>query len=209
MRDINEATLLGTVSKEVQVNQGKSGILICNIPISTVKKGWNGGKDQSTYHTVVCFGELADVAQNFKVGDRVMARGRIQNDSYEVNGEKRIKTKITASQVVLCSEEVVEGGDKAAPSGGKPAANFPRGESDLNDESAFPFQDKERGLTWEKPKEGDEGWSYVQKDAVLYACAWDNPETPYDGGVVYSMQSGDVDWSPAGKIEKDDVDLLF
>jgi single-stranded DNA-binding protein len=199
-RDINEATVLGTISKPVQMASGKSGISIANIPLSTTKKGWNGGKDQVTFHTVVCFGELADMAEGCSVGDRIMAKGRIQNDSYTTpEGENRVKTKITASQLAKC---LAEGNDEPrsapAPKTGDSSANFHRGES--SPKAAFPFYDTDRDVNWNKPKTEDNGYSFVTKGAFTFTCAWIDADKPSMGGSVFSMTSGDTEWKPAGEI---------
>ena len=199
MRDINQATLLGTISKEVKMAQGKSGIAIANIPISTIKEGWNGGKDQTTFHTIVCFGDLAELAKSFQLGDRILARGRIQNESYETpEGVRKTFTKITASEMAKCVSEAGESKRPSPEPGGKAPENFPRGES--SPAATFPYQDKENDINWNKPEEGADGCSYAKKDGILMTCAWRNPEKPSEGGSIYGMKDGGSEWEPMGSI---------
>ena len=66
MRDLNKATILGTVTREVRTNQTGKGLSVANIPVGTVQQRQNG-MEITTYHTVVCFGDLADIASTLNV----------------------------------------------------------------------------------------------------------------------------------------------
>tara|TARA_Y100000356_G_C11131792_1_gene220449 strand:- start:16 stop:573 length:558 start_codon:yes stop_codon:yes gene_type:complete len=177
---------------------GGSGISIANIPMATVKKGWNGKKDQTTFHTVVCFGELADMASSFVEGDRIMAKGRLQKNSYTDKDEiKRIETNIVASQIAKILSETTENSGDSPQQGGASAANFPHGESS---KPTFPFHDFKRNVDWPKPD--DKGYSFVTlNNGNTLTCSWLDPSNPKKGGDVYEMKQGDEAWTPIGSIQ--------
>jgi single-strand DNA-binding protein len=112
MRDLNKVEVMGTISKPVRTASSKSGLPIANIPIATVQKRQTGN-DITTYHTIVCFGELADMASTFNVGDRVFATGSIQNESYEKDGQRQTMTKVKATHLAQLASEATDGPPKA------------------------------------------------------------------------------------------------
>lgn len=97
-RDLNRMEILGSVSKDVIVNHTSKGLAIASIPVAT-KVSRQSGTDIVTYHTVVCFGELAEMAAHFKVNDRIFATGSLQKDSWDDNGVKRYATKLKATHL--------------------------------------------------------------------------------------------------------------
>ena len=199
MRDLNKVSLVGTVSKEVTTATSQKGLAIANIPIQTSQNRMNGNPIV-TYHTIVCFGELAEMAASFKINDRVMAEGSIQNDSYEdKDGQKRRVTKVKASVLAKLASEAQ---DSMAPATGeKPAANFPLGEAKDKQSSGFPFFDTERQVNWEQPSKEDNGCSpVIEKSGVHMTCRWENPDNPLHGGIVYGMKDGEESWSQLGTI---------
>jgi single stranded DNA-binding protein len=198
MRDTNMVFLTGTVSKDVESGSTNSGLSYANIPMATVKSGFNGKADQTTFHTVSCFGELADMASGLVVGNRLSVTGRIQTDSWggENGTPKTYRQKVVASNVSKILGEASEG-EKATAQGGKPPENFLRGES--SPKAAFPFHDAERNVDWPKP--GPDGCSFITTDKATITCAWLNPQNPVEGGSVYEMKPGDSDWNPIGSIQ--------
>jgi len=206
MRDLNKMELIGSVSQEIRMNQSAKGLSIANIPVAT-KVTSRSGAEISTYHTIVCFGDLADMASSFKVGDRVFATGSIQNESYEKDGQKKYVTKIKASHLAKLAAEAEDRPQEAAPNGGNSTANFPLGET--NKTVGFPFYDTERQVTWAAPTKDDNGCSpVVEKSGVFMTCRWENPEDPLSGGVVYGMKDGEETWNTLGNIPST-VDLPF
>jgi single-strand DNA-binding protein len=197
MRDLNKMELIGSVSQEIRVNQSAKGLAIANIPVST-KVVRQSGQEISTYHTIVCFGELAEMASTFKVGDRVFATGSIQNESYEKDGQKRYVTKVKATHLAKLAAEAEDKPAQEAPKGGN-TANFPRGET--SKPAGFPFYDTERQVTWAAPNKDGNGCSpVVEKSGLFMTCRWENPEDPLCGGVVYGMKDGEDTWNTLGNI---------
>lgn len=197
MRDLNKIELIGSVSQAVRMNQSAKGLSIANIPIET-KVTRQSGQEISTYHTIVCFGELADMASTFNIGDRLFATGSIQNESYEKDGQKRYVTKVKATHLAKLAAEAEDQPQQAAQKGGNDA-NFPLGETSKS--AGFPFYDTEREVTWEKPSKENNGCSpVIEKSGVFMTCRWENPEDPFSGGVVFGMKDGEETWDKLGDI---------
>lgn len=200
MRDLNKVELLGSVSREVKLNQSAKGLSIANIPMATTQKRANG-MEITTYHTVVCFGELADMASTFNVGDRVFASGNIQNESYEKDGQKVYVTKVKASHLARLAAEALDTPPAAqtAPQGGQAPANFPHGET--NKRVGFPFYDNQRNISWEKPaKDGSQCSPTVEKNGLILTVRWENDEDPSKGGTVFGMKQDETEWKVVGQI---------
>lgn len=189
MRDLNKIEVLGTVSQPVRTNKTGSGLSIANIPIATVVKNRTSGKEFTTYHTIVCFAELADMASSFSEGDRVFATGSIQNDSYEKDGQRVRVTKIKASHLAKVLSEALDQPQESPSNGKGDTANFPHGE--ISTTASFPFHDAERQVTWAAPTKDDNGCSpVVEKSGVFMTCRWEDPGNPLLGGIVYGMKDG-------------------
>ena len=199
MRDLNKTELLGTIGREVKTFVSKDGLAITNIPITTVQQR-RDKTDISTYHTIVCFAELAEMAADFQIGDRIFATGSIQNDSYEKDGQKVYVTKIKATHLAkLASESSSEPKPNAGSNGeNKSTANFLRGES--SNPVAFPYHDSKRQISWDQPGPDADGCSYASQGDLTLTCAWQDPSNPKKGGSVYGMREGDKEWQPMGSI---------
>lgn len=208
MRDLNKVELLGSVSREVKLNQSAKGLSIANIPMATVQKRANG-MEITTYHTVVCFGELADMASTFNVGDRVFVSGNIQNESYEKDGQKVYVTKVKASHLARLAAEALDTPAQGNTSnkGGQPPANFLHGEA--NKSVGFPFYDEQRNIKWIKPaKDGTFCSPAVEKNGVTLTVRWEDENDSSKGGTVLGIKPGEIEWSVIDQIAALD-DLPF
>ena len=195
MRDLNSVELLGSVSREVKLAKSAKGLSIANIPLAT-KVVRQGGTEISTYHTIVCFGELADMAASFSVGDRVFASGNIQNESYEKDGQKVYVTKIKASHLAKLASEAMDT-PAASANGGAAPENFHRGEA----KPSFPFFDTQNQINWSMPGPDDNNCSpVVERNGVHLTCSWVDPKDPAKGGTVYGMKDGEDKWEKLNEI---------
>ena len=107
MYALNRAQFIGHLTDDPQVRQTPSGQTVGDLNIVT-KASFRAGSGQtqqsSSYHNVVVWRGLADIAQRFlKKGSQVYISGRIQTDEWEDqnSGQKRYKTRITADEMIL------------------------------------------------------------------------------------------------------------
>ncbi|MFH0838527.1 MAG: single-stranded DNA-binding protein [Patescibacteria group bacterium] len=112
MYALNRAQLIGHLTEDPQIRQTPSGQTVGDLNIVT-RASFSTGSGQtqlsSSYHNVVVWRGLADIAQRFlKKGSQVYISGRIQTDEWEdqSTGQKRYKTRITADEMILLDPKV-------------------------------------------------------------------------------------------------------
>lgn len=113
---INQVYLVGNVASEVELRYTPNGTAVLNFSVATnrsVKQGDNW-EDVPTFHRIVVWSKLAEyLAQNISKGSKVVITGRIENSSYEKDGQKFYKSEIVAQDVIPM---VAKGGaQKSAP----------------------------------------------------------------------------------------------
>ncbi len=107
MFSLNRVQLIGYQTQPVTLRQtpGGTSVTDLNLVVPVRFRGDNGqmihGK---SFHTVTAWGGLADIVGQFvKPGAQIFIAGRLQTDSWEdaSSGEKRSKTKIVATDMIL------------------------------------------------------------------------------------------------------------
>ena len=205
MRDVNEATILGTVNQPVRVNPTKNGS-VANVSVET--KQARGEHTFSTYHNVTCWNDLADVASTLKEGDRVFATGRMTTDSWEKDGVKQYKKILTASAFAKIAQGA--GGDAKADAdaASKPMQGGPLGSGfsgGKGGRSTFPYLDSQNEISWDSPDAS--GFSYAGKGGQEYCVSWADPKNPSKGGTFYTFKD-EGGWKVTGSVQPD-ADLPF
>ena len=190
MRDINEVKILGTVTQPVRVNPTKSGS-VANISVVTIKK--RGEYDIKKFHNVTCWNDLAQEASALKEGDRVFVSGSMETDSYDKDGVRQYKDKITAQ--VLIRAAASSSAPSMTQTQGGPPGSFSGGGGR---KSTFPYADTAHKVSWPKPDES--GFSYAEDGIAQLCVAWTNPSDPSQGGTVY--QFADNDWQEHGQVDQ-------
>lgn len=112
MYALNRAQIIGHLTEDPQVRQTPSGQTVGDLNVVT-KAAFATGSGQSqissSYHNVVVWRGLADIASRFlKKGSQVFISGRIQTDEWEDqgSGQKRYKTRITADEMILLDPKI-------------------------------------------------------------------------------------------------------
>jgi len=134
MNGINQMTLVGTVTQEVETRYAASGTAVTTLSVVTNYKP-KGGEEVPEYHRVVCFGRTAEVAGEYlKVGSKVGIQGRLQTRSWEKDGVKRYSTEIVCDNLQLLDSkrdnpaqgntERPSGNSKPAPDGNTSGDDF-------------------------------------------------------------------------------------
>lgn len=122
MFSLNRVTLIGYQTQPVQVRQtpGGASVTDLNIVVPTQFQASSGEQlSGKSFHTVTLWGPMAEVAGQFvKSGGQVFIAGRLQTDSWEdqQSGEKRSRTKVIASELILLDPKA---GQVAAPAQAK------------------------------------------------------------------------------------------
>lgn len=122
MFSLNRVHLIGYQTQPVSVRQtpGGTSVTDLNLVVPTSFRSESGEMlNGRSFHTVTVWGALADVAGQFvKAGAQMFIAGRLQTDSWEdeKSGEKRSKTKIVATDMILLDPK---SGQMEAPAGAK------------------------------------------------------------------------------------------
>jgi single-strand DNA-binding protein len=106
MSSVNRITILGRIGKDPELKTMTNGNKVANFSVATNKK-WKDKasgetKEKVTWHSIVIWGALADVAARYlKKGDNVYLEGEMDNRSYEKDGVTKYISEVNVSQMVM------------------------------------------------------------------------------------------------------------
>ena len=106
MASVNKVILIGNLGKDPEVRTTPQGTTLARFSVatSTTWKDASGAKQERTeWHDVVAWEKLAQICGEYlQKGKQVYVEGSLQTRSWEdQNGQKRYKTEIKASNVVM------------------------------------------------------------------------------------------------------------
>jgi single-strand DNA-binding protein len=107
MFSLNRIQIIGYQTQPVTVRQTPGGTSVTDLNLVVPVSFQSGSGEQlqgKSFHTVTVWGQLAEVCGQFvKPGSQLFIAGRLQTDSWEdeQSGEKRSKTKIVASEMIM------------------------------------------------------------------------------------------------------------
>ena len=92
---------LGRLTKDVEVKYTQSGKCVCTFMLAVNREFKNEqGNYEADLIPVVVWGKAAELAGNsLAKGHRVLVEGRLQNRSYEKDGQKRYITEIISQHI--------------------------------------------------------------------------------------------------------------
>ena len=139
----NLVILTGRLTKEPELKFGASGTAYCKftLAVNRMKKD-----DPADFIFCSAFGKTAElIAEYVKKGHQLGVQGRLQQDTYEKDGEKISKTGVTVDKIEFLESNKTESttsepkkSNKVNP---KPDLNLgePKVEIEFEDDSSFPF----------------------------------------------------------------------
>ena len=139
----NLVILTGRLTKEPDLKFGASGTAYCKftLAVNRMKKD-----DPADFIFCSAFGKNAElIAEYVKKGHRLGVQGRLQQDTYEKDGEKISKTGVTVDKIEFLESNKTESttsepkkSNKVNP---KPDLNLgePKVEIEFEDDDSFPF----------------------------------------------------------------------
>lgn len=99
---INNITLVGRVTKDLELKYSQSGVAVCrfNLAVNRTFKD-SSGEQQADFPTILAFRKTAENAANYlRKGSLVGVTGRIQTGSYDGQDGKRVfTTEVVADSV--------------------------------------------------------------------------------------------------------------
>ena len=137
----NSVTVIGNVTRDPELRFTASGQATTNFGVA-VNRRWqnrqtNEWEEQVSFFNVTCWRELAEnAAESLHKGTRIIVTGRLEQRSWEANGEKKSVVEIVAdeigpslrwasAQITRNERRGAEGGPGAGSAGGAPQASRP------------------------------------------------------------------------------------
>lgn len=105
MRGLNKVVLIGQLGKDPDVRTLENGVVVSKFSLATTEsyKDKEGNrKEQTEWHNIVLWRGLAEIAQKYlHKGNLVYIEGKLQNRSWETDGQKKYITEIVAENMIL------------------------------------------------------------------------------------------------------------
>ena len=119
----NKIILIGNLTKDPELRYTPQGTAVASFRIAVNSKIKQHGelKDETLFIGVVVFGKQAESAgQYLSKGRSVLVEGRLQERSWEKDGQKHSRMEVVASSVRFLSKktgagESASGGEESAP----------------------------------------------------------------------------------------------
>ena len=104
---LNRCTILGNLGADPELRTTQSGQKILKLRVATTESYLDKSdvrQERTEWHSVTMFGPRGDgLSRLLHKGERIYVEGRLSTSSYEKDGEKRYRTEIVATNVLLCS----------------------------------------------------------------------------------------------------------
>jgi single-strand DNA-binding protein len=113
---LNKVLLIGNLGKDPEVRQANSGVAICTMTVATKdrRKDQSGNwSDHTEWHSVVCFGKVAENSGRFlRKGRQVYIEGKLQTRKWQdKEGRDRYTTEVVADSVMFLGSKQEIGSD--------------------------------------------------------------------------------------------------
>ncbi len=104
-RTLNKVQLIGHLGADPEVRYTSSGTQVATFSLATNRQ-WQGKdgtlQEETDWHTIVVWDKLAQIcSEHLTKGRLVYIEGRLQNRSWESEGQKRYKTEVVASDMLI------------------------------------------------------------------------------------------------------------
>jgi single-strand DNA-binding protein len=137
MASLNRVTLLGNVTRDIELKYLQSGMAVTELGMAVNRKyKANSGEfvEEVTFVDVTVWGRTAEVASEYlSKGSQVLIEGRLKLDTWESEGQKRSKLKVVCEQLHLV-------GSRGGGSGG---GKTQRSENQRSDNQRSEFDESE------------------------------------------------------------------
>ena len=111
MASFNHVILMGNLTRDVELRKTPQGTAVADISLAVNERVKSGEQwvDEVSYFDVTLWGRQAEVAEQYLgKGKPVLISGKLKQESWEKDGQKRSKVKVIADELKLI------GGGKAA-----------------------------------------------------------------------------------------------
>ena len=103
---MNRIIIKGNICNDLELKEsGDTKILSFNVAVQRKFKNKNG-EYETDFFRVSAFNQQATFISNyFRKGNQILVEGRLQNRTYEKDGETRYSTDIIAEQIEFCGKK--------------------------------------------------------------------------------------------------------
>jgi single-strand DNA-binding protein len=117
---LNKVMLLGNLGADPELKMTATGQAILKLRIATTENYMdknNTRQERTEWHSVTMWGKRGEALSRFlQKGERVFVEGGLRTSSYEKDGEKRYRTEIVATNIILNGRG--KGGEASEGGGG-------------------------------------------------------------------------------------------
>lgn len=107
-KSINKVTLLGNVGQIEIQTVGEKKVAKISLATSFSFKKNDDWVENTTWHNVVCWNGVDTIEKHVAKGDKIAVQGRIDNRSYEKDGQKKYISEVIADDVTILSFKKAE-----------------------------------------------------------------------------------------------------
>jgi single-strand DNA-binding protein len=104
----NQITLIGRITKDLEIRRGQSGIAVLNFSIVLNEKYLE--KEETFFFNCVAFGKVAELIEQYTgKGKMIMVNGKLTNREYEdKSGNKKQVHEIRVDKVIFIDRQQME-----------------------------------------------------------------------------------------------------
>ncbi|HVE46015.1 MAG TPA: single-stranded DNA-binding protein [Acidimicrobiales bacterium] len=133
MSNGNTVTLVGNITRDPELRFTPTGQATASFGLAVNRRWQDRGsgewQEATSFFDVVCWREMAENAsESLSKGSRVLVTGRLEQRTWETNGEKRSKIEVVADEIgpsLRWASAVVTKNERRADGGG-PGGSGPR-----------------------------------------------------------------------------------
>lgn len=156
----NRVMLLGALGADPELRMTQGGQAVLNMRLATNEsyfdKKKNERQERTDWHSVVVWGARAEaLAKILTKGSSIFVEGSLRTSSYEKDGEKRYRTEVNATNIILAGSRPqgsgstsrgYGGGSARAPNPDAAPPDVPQDDGFGGDDSDIPFIRRARGM---------------------------------------------------------------
>lgn len=104
MASFNQCVLAGNITKDIELRHIPSGTAVCDISIAMNDKVKKNDEwiEETTFVDLTLWGRTAEVAAEYlSKGSNILVSGRLKQEVWEKDGEKRYKMKVIVDSMQM------------------------------------------------------------------------------------------------------------
>lgn len=107
-RSFNSVTIMGNLTRDPELRTTPNGQSVCNMSLA-LNRSYKVGdqwQEATDYIDVIVWGKQAESVSGYlSKGQSVLVQGRLQNRTWEQDGQKRSKVEVVANEVIFADSK--------------------------------------------------------------------------------------------------------